>query len=205
MNIKEFYLENLFNGYTDKMPKWLFKEAQHEFNIIKLVIMLSKLTTTQIKMLDIGCGDCRIFKNITISRFFKKRIACDIFNKKELPDKFIDWLQTNRIKYQCLPQINNMYYIPKEWGQFDIIACLGVDVHLNDEACNFLLDCAKKCLTKNGILLWQVNRKDTIKGKWLNWVDRKLHYQYRNDQFYSPYTLKYSTNISHIYEYRQLS
>ena len=40
MNIKEFYLKTMFEGYTDSMPFWLQVEADKDLDFIDEVLSL---------------------------------------------------------------------------------------------------------------------------------------------------------------------
>ena len=198
MNKKEFYLKNMFDGYTDNMPDWLKREEKKELQSIQeLVDRYSP--KGKIRILDVGCGSCRVFKEISFPCNNKRtKMATDIFSNKELPKKFKKFLKERQIKYQQL--FNGL--VAKEWGKFDVITCMGVDPLLNNnEAFDLWVSCIRN-LKKEGILIWHINRDDTLKGKLLKWKDRELHYFYREDFMYSPYLDKKETKVSKIYLYR---
>ena len=199
INLHDFYLGQIFGGYVEKMPSWLKKEADQELEFIyDYVEEYEKSQSSEFTTLDIGCGNCRIYKDIP-RLTTGKSFACDIFYYKELPNEFKNWLRDYNVKYQRIDEFGN--WIPM-WGKFDIITCYGTDVHLSALQVDLIMSSAMKSLKPGGILIWQVNRKDTLKGRYLKWKDRALEYQYRPKKFYFPYEAKFSSKVSHIYVYR---
>lgn len=214
INLKQFYLNNLFNDYTNNMPIWLKEETDKELKIINKWVLEYcdnfEIRGEQIRILDFGCGDNRIYKNIANIYKYKK-YACDIFEESEAPSSFSKWLKKNNVEYF---KINpDSYQINLEnYKKFDIIISLGVDVHLGSTKLqNYLFKLIGK-LSLNGILIWQKNRLSTLKGLKLEWKDRKLKYQYRPlSCYYLPSQINKvknttieKTKISHLIRYQRI-
>lgn len=208
MNLHDFYLEHMFNDYVEDMPSWLAKEADKEIEIFQIAIELLALRKKNLKVLDIGCGNCRIFKKIDFSwnspTKKPERIGTDIFKAKDLPKEFTKWLLDNQISYRQIPSDSKTSFIPSKWGEFDIITCLGVDCHL--DCVNPMISSSLNALKEDGALIWQINRKDTFAGKRLQFNDRKLKYKYHKVGYYQSlpyYVSTQSTKISHIFAYKR--
>jgi len=211
MEIKKFYLKYMFEGYVDNMPQWLENVAKKElayidqkgFNYLYKLLLQNR---KNIKIADIGSGDCRIFKslpNFLIKNPKIERYAYDIFTKDELPKHFLEFLQENNIQYHTI--IRTDKYNLELNKKFDIIICLGTDCHLtNDEAKQYIKEC-KNHLRKNGVLIWQILRNDTIRANIMKYFSR-IKYYTRNKNWYKEFFNDegYKTKISKIYIYKQI-
>ena len=201
---KEYYLTELFSkNYTDSMPKWLETEAEKEASVFHDFIKFEATRKRKLRILDVGCGDCRLYEDdifypCDYPNFQFNKIACDLFNARDLPQDFKNWLAFNEIKYK---QIKSK---PKKiWGKFDIITSWGLDALLTDKQAKEYLNTSIDMLKEDGIMIWQTQRKDTLKGWWLDLKDNHLRYKYRPLSFYENFgfkePFKYSTKVSHIY------
>lgn len=211
MKIKDFYLKYMFNDYVKKMPKWLKKVAQNEMDYIsdfgfRHIYYLILKNTNHIKIADIGAGDCRVFK--ALPDFVKhydyiKKYAYDIFELQELPKDFISFLNEQHIKYFTINK--NEKYILKLKKKFDVIICLGTDCHLTDEECNQYINECKNHLKKQGVLVWQTLRNDTIRALMMKYFS-KIKYYTRTKQWYRKYfnDEPYPTKISQTYIYHKI-
>lgn len=203
----------MFDAYTEKMPNWLKIEAKKEIKLFESMIKKINKTTS---VLDIGCGDCRIFKLPIFNSIVKygNCVACDIFKKKELPEHFKNWLIESNIRYVSIPTVTgytkNVYTLPSCIGRFDIITCFGVDLHLNYLELSQYLYSAFLQLKNDGIILWQKNNFNSSVGKKLlksegeraiNNVDIDYYIDYVLD-LKCTYKIK-KTDLSYIIQIRK--
>jgi len=195
MNIKKFYLETMFSGYTEKMPEWLAFYAKQEVDHLNKIleekiriINVNSFISKEIKVLDVGCGDCRIYKQLP--EHIKKDISytcTDIFSRKELPIKFKNWLKKENITYIPLFELNKLYCVPYYTKDVDIIVSLGVDAHCSLTQIRIYFSAFKDLIHRDGTLVWQKQRTDNWQGLRLLEEDRDLNYETNPLDFYSPW------------------
>ena len=185
------------------MPDWLKKEAEIELTVFDDYISSKVLMNPKanLRILDLGCGACRIFKAIDDTKLYHKT-AADIFDEKSLPKEFKSWLKDNKIGYHRIGVRDNKLTITS-LGKFDIISCLGLDSLLSRDMANVYIATCRNMLTDDGLLIWQANRKDTLKGLQLCIQDKELKYNIKQFKFYRGYKEVKHTQISRIYLYTQ--
>ena len=219
-DIKHFYEQAFSSDYCGKMPKWLAKEAKKEFAIIESMIIDHRI---QGNVIDFGCGDGRVIKWLDyLSKNgwakFDHFFGIDIIDKPKNYPSYASYIQDDSIT-----PLYNIYKsketIVLDTKGIDLVVSVGVSVHLAVLQLNMILNNILLNIKPGAYIIWQLNHKRTLKGKWLNWtsgIEYKYHnfekriatvnnvnHNYVGDKYEFKILDKQSTNISDIYLLRK--
>lgn len=172
--VKNFY-EKAFSGdYCGDMPKWLAKEADKEFSIIKSMILEHNISGN---VVDFGCGDGRILRWINLLNnmnlaHFKHKWGIDIITKPRNFPNYASYIKDDNTTTP-LKKIDRPYEL------IDLLVSVGVSVHLDCLELRLILSHILLNIKPKAHVIWQLNHRRTLRGKWLNWSS-KIEYKYHD-------------------------